>query len=333
MSKLKISDSAKLLGTLRLGNGVYVAQGSILRSVGDSLVLGNDTWVLENSILIGTPETPLKVGSKTVFGHKCIAIGTQIGDLCEIGNGTIFLPGSKVGSRCIFGEGTIIPVQAEIPDESVVVGRPGRVIRKLSKADHEMIQRMRGNNTEISEWVENLIENESGGIAKMGKLYDFKDKSPQVADSAVIYDSAEITGDVIIGEHSIIGSGVRIVGDTHGPVRIGNNVQILENSVLHLLPDNELIIHDNVTIGPGCIIHGTTIGEDTIIESGAIICDYSSLGKNSWVKSGTLVKQRAVFSNDAILEGFPAQVIGESSSTNTRPAWAFPSETEVMPKE
>ena len=117
MSKLKISDSARLLGTLRLGNGVYVAQGSILRSVRDSLILGNDTWVLENSILIGTPETPLKVGSKTVFGHKCIAIGTQIGDLCEIGNGTIFLPGSKVGNRCIFGEGTIIPINAEIPDE------------------------------------------------------------------------------------------------------------------------------------------------------------------------------------------------------------------------
>lgn len=327
MSKLKISDSARLLGTLRLGNGVYVAQGSILRSVRDSLILGNDTWVLENSILIGTPETPLKVGSKTVFGHKCIAIGTQIGDLCEIGNGTIFLPGSKVGNRCIFGEGTIIPINAEIPDESVVVGRPGRVIRKLSKADHEMIQRMRGNNTQISEWVENLIENESGGKAKMGKLYDFKDKSPQVANSAIIYDSAEITGDVIIGEHSIIGSGVRIVGDTHGPVRIGNNVQILENSVLHLLPDNELIIHDHVTIGPGCIIHGTTIGESTTIESGAIICDYSSLGKNSWVKSGSLVKQRAVFSDHAILEGFPAQVIGENTNANTRPAWAFNSET------
>lgn len=327
MSKLKISDSARLLGTLRLGNGVYVAQGSILRSVRDSLILGNDTWVLENSILIGTPETPLKVGSKTVFGHKCIAIGTQIGDLCEIGNGTIFLPGSKVGNRCIFGEGTIIPINAEIPDESVVVGRPGRVIRKLSKADHEMIQRMRGNNTQISEWVENLIENESGGKAKMGKLYDFKDKSPQVADSAIIYDSAEITGDVIIGEHSIIGSGVRIVGDTHGPVRIGNNVQILENSVLHLLPDNELIIHDHVTIGPGCIIHGTTIGESTTIESGAIICDYSSLGKNSWVKSGSLVKQRAVFSDHVILEGFPAQVIGENTNANTRPAWAFNSET------
>lgn len=327
MSKLKISDSARLLGTLRLGNGVYVAQGSILRSVRDSLILGNDTWVLENSILIGTPETPLKVGSKTVFGHKCIAIGTQIGDLCEIGNGTIFLPGSKVGNRCIFGEGTIIPINAEIPDESVVVGRPGRVIRKLSKADHEMIQRMRGNNTQISEWVENLIENESGGKAKMGKLYDFKDKSPKVANSAVIYDSAEITGDVIIGEHSIIGSGVRIVGDTHGPVRIGKNVQILENSVLHLLPDNELIIHDHVTIGPGCIIHGTTIGEGTIIESGAIICDYSSLGKNCWVKSGTLMKQRAVFSDHAILDGFPAQVIGENVKANTRPAWAFPSET------
>lgn len=333
MSKLRISDSARVLGTLRLGDGVYVAQGSILRSIGDSLSLGNETWVLENSVLIGTPETPLKVGSKTVFGHKCIAIGTEIGDLCEIGNGTIFLPGSKIGNRCIFGEGTIIPENASIPDESVVVGRPGRVIRKLTKADQEMIQRMRGNDITIGEWIENLIENESGGMDHMGKLYEFGDQSPQVAETALIFDSAEITGDVVIGEHSIIGSGVRIVGDTHGPVRIGNNVQILENSVLHLLPDNELIIHDNVTIGPSCIIHGTTIGAGTIIESGAIVCDYSRLGENTLVKSGSLVKQRSNFSDHAILEGFPATVTGENQKPNQRPAWAYAMETESKTEE
>ena len=95
----------------------------------------------------------------------------------------------------------------------------------------------------------------------------------------------------MIGENSVIGSGVRIIGNSHGPVRIGSNVHILENSVLHLLPDNMLIVEDNVTIGPGCIIHGTTIGTGSIIESGSIVCDYSRLGKNTLVKSGTLVKQ------------------------------------------
>lgn len=323
MSNVKIRESARLIGKVRLGNEVYVAQGSVVRSVDDSVTIGNSSWILENSVLIGTPEFPLRVGSKTVFGHKCIAIGAQIGNLCEIGNGTVFLPGAKVGNLCIFGEGTLIEENAEISDGSVVVGRPGRVIRKLSPADQAMILRMRGNNISLDEYIENVIENRPAGSDKMGNLYNFGEKSPKVAETTFIYDSAEITGDVTIGEHSIIGSGVRIIGDTHGPVRIGNNVQILENTVLHLLPDNELIIEDDVTIGPGCIIHGTTIGAGSIIESGAIVCDYSSLGNNSLVRSGTLIKQRSAFSENLILEGYPAKISGKNDAPNERPAWAF----------
>ncbi len=323
MSGLKLQSSARLLGRMRLGDGVHVAQGTILRSQEDSLKIGNDSWILENSVLIGTQDAPLTVGSKTVFGHKCIAIGTNIGDLCEIGNGTIFLPGSVVGDRCIFGEGTLIPEGAEIPERSVVVGRPGRVIRKLTEKDEAMILRMRGHDINLSAFRENVVTNEIWGNGTMGKLYRFGEKVPQVAPSAFLYDSAELTGDVTVGEHSIIGSGVRIIGDTHGPVRIGRNVQILENTVLHLLPDNQLIIGDNVTIGPGCIIHGTTIGAGSVIESGAIVCDYSSLGKNTTVRSGSLVKQRSQFGDHEILEGFPARSVGQNKVANLRPAWAF----------
>ena len=102
MRKVQIESSARIYGKVRLGDGAYISQGTVLRSVGDSVQLGNATWVLENSVLIGTPEFPLQVGSKTIFGHKCIAIGARIGNLCEIGNGTIFLPGSRIGNRCIF---------------------------------------------------------------------------------------------------------------------------------------------------------------------------------------------------------------------------------------
>lgn len=320
---MKVDDSARLIGKFRFGSNVYIAQGSILRSINDSIIIGNSTWVLENSVLIGTPQHPLKVGSKTVFGHKCIAIGTEIGDLCEVGNGVIFLPGSKIGNLCIFGEGTIIPSDTNIPDGSVVVGRPGRIIRKISDDDLEMIKRMRGDDTSLLKYTENLIEEYPRKGDGMGKLYNIGKKYPSVAESTVIYDSAEINGDVIIGENSIVASGVRIIGNTHGPVIIGNNVQILENTVLHLLPDNELVIEDDVTIGPGCIIHGTTIGANSIIESGAIVCDYSMLGKNTLVKSGTLVKQRSVFEDNQILEGFPAKPIGFNIDLLKRPEWAI----------
>jgi len=89
-----------------------------------------------------------------------------------------------------------------------------------------------------------------------------------------VFESAEITGDVHIGHHSIIGiigAGVKIIGDSHGPVRIGARVRILENTMLHLLPDNDLIVGDDVTIGPGCMIHGCHIGAGTVVEPAAIV--------------------------------------------------------------
>ncbi len=320
MSFVRIDESARLIGKVRLGQGTYVAQGSVIRSIDDSVRIGNTSFVLENSVLIGSPEHPIDVGQKTVFGHKCIAIGATIGGLCEIGNGVIMLEGSKIGDMCIFGEGTLIPRNMVIPDGSVVVGRPGRIIRKITDDDRAMIKRMRGNDTSLSDYRENIIEGED---INMGKLYNFKDKYPKVSESAFLYDSAEVTGDVIIGDNSIIGAGVKIIGNSHGPVRIGNNVHILENTVLHLLPDNKLIIKDNVTIGPGCIVHGTTIGENSLIESGAIICDYSFLGKNTLVKAGTLVKQRSSFGDNLILEGFPAKEVGSLDSILEMPNWAI----------
>lgn len=319
---LRMAESARVYGTIRHGDQVYLAQGTVLRSENDSITLGNHTWVLENSVVIGTLEHPTRVGSKTVFGHRCLAIGTTIGDLCEIGNSTIFLPGSIIGNRCIFGEGTIIPAGTVIPDDSVVVGRPGRVIRKLTPNDLAMIRRMRGGDITLKEVTETVLHNPKED-KQVGKLYPYRNKFPQVDPSAIIADSAEINGDVIIGKNSFIASGVRIVGDSHGPVIIGDNVQVLENCVLHLLPDNRLVIEDNVTIGPGCMIHGTTIGQGSVIESGAIVCDYSTLGENTLVTAGTLVKQRSQFEVNSILEGFPAKVTGTNEEPLARPAWAI----------
>jgi carbonic anhydrase/acetyltransferase-like protein (isoleucine patch superfamily) len=180
MGNIKIDDSARLVGKIRLGNGTYIAQGTVLRSKDDSILIENDSWILENSVLIGTKKNPLKIGSKTVFGHKVIAIGSEIGDLCEVGNCTIFLPGSKIGSQCIFGEGTIISENAIVPDGSVVVGRPGRVIRKLTEDDKKMISRMRGNNISLNPFIENIIDNDMNRGDIVGKIYDFNGKYPRL---------------------------------------------------------------------------------------------------------------------------------------------------------
>lgn len=319
---VKIAESARTFGGLKIGNGSYIAQGTVIRSLEGNVKIGNDSMVLENSVIIGGQNLPVEIGSKTVFGHKSIVIGAQIGDLCEIGNRTIFMPGSRLGNMCITGEGTLIPPGKIIPDESVVIGRPAKIIRKLTKDDKAMIMRMRGNDISLSAYKENIIDSVMRGES-MGKLYHYKDKYPEVGENTYLFDSSEITGDVRIGKNSVIGAGVKIIGDGHGPVIIGNNVQILENCVLHLLPGNQLIIHDNVIIGPGSIVHGTIVGEGTVIESGSLICDYSEIGSNCLVKAGSLVKQRSHFGDNTLIEGYPAKEVEKIDGKVKNPAWAI----------
>lgn len=230
MNNIKIEKSSKVIGKVRFGKNVYIAQGSVVVSNNDSVKIGNNTSVLENSVVIGSKEYPTKVGHKTIFGHKSVTIGASIGNLCEIGNNSIFLPGSTVGDYCIFGEGCIVTENMHIPSRSVVVGRPARVIRKLTAEDEKMIKTMRSNDISIEKFTENILEFEIGENS-IDNLYKYNEKKPKVAKSAYVDNFAEITGDVIIKDNSYIGAGVRIIGNSHEPVKIGENVSILENSV------------------------------------------------------------------------------------------------------
>jgi carbonic anhydrase/acetyltransferase-like protein (isoleucine patch superfamily) len=93
--------------------------------------------------------------------------------------------------------------------------------------------------------------------------------------------------------------------------------------VLHLLPDNELVIEDDVVIGPGAMIHGCHIGAGSIVEPGAIVCDGSTLGARCIVRAGAVVKQRASFAAGTIVDGFPATSVGTTSGPPERPPWAL----------
>src|SRR6202023_134131 len=146
---------------------------------------------------------------------------------------------------------------------------------------------------------------------------------PTIAESAALFPTAEITGDVVVGERTVIGAGVKIIGDSHGPVRIGDDVQILENTVLHLLPDNELIIEDGVVVGPGAMIHGCHIGAGSVVEPGAIVCDGSALGAGCIVRAGAVVKQRSRFAAGTDIDGFPAAEVARLDEVPPMPSWAL----------
>ncbi|MFL6252940.1 MAG: gamma carbonic anhydrase family protein [Actinomycetes bacterium] len=319
-----IADSAVLLGPSWIGAGTVLAQGAVVRSHEATVSIDNHSAVLENSSVVGTGSHPVAIGQRTVFGHRCQVIGARIGNLCEVGNGSILMPGAVLGDGCILGEGTLIPSGTVVPDQAVVVGRPGQVIRTATDADRERVARLRDYAVELTTYPRVLMTVEAPAAgATMGRLYAYQDKLPQIAASALLLDSAEITGDVVVGEDTIIGAGVKIIGDSHGPVRIGARVRILENTVLHLLPDNQLVVEDDVVIGPGAMIHGCHIEAGSVVEPAAIICDYSRVGAGSLVRAGACVKQRDRFPAHSVLDGFPAAVVDTLQEPPERPSWAL----------
>jgi carbonic anhydrase/acetyltransferase-like protein (isoleucine patch superfamily) len=320
--------SAVLDGGLLAGVGVVLAQGAVVRSdTAGAVSLGAGSAVLENGVVVGTAAAPVVIGRQVVFGHRCLVLGAAVGDQSEIGNGTILMPGARLGRRVFTGEGTLVPAGTDVPDGSVVVGRPARRVRGATAEDLERLAGLRGGTLDLpADDVRRPLHDHAARGHDMGKLYAYGAKRPQLDARAVLFDSAELTGDVVVGAGSIIGSGVKIIGDSHGPVRIGANVQILENSVLHLLPDNALVLDDDVVIGPGAMIHGCHIGAGSLVEPGAIVCDHAVLGRGCHVLAGSVVKQRARFGDLAVVDGFPARQVGTLTQPPARPGWALPAD-------
>jgi carbonic anhydrase/acetyltransferase-like protein (isoleucine patch superfamily) len=322
--------SAAVIGSALMGEGALLAQGAVIRSARAAVQIGAGSAVLENSVVVGHPAMRTSIGRRTVFGHRSLVIGATVGSLCEVGNGSILMPGARIGDRVFLGEGTLVPSGIALPDDVVAVGRPARIVRSASEGDYLRLRELRGGDLALPPTTSRTIDNIQEALP-MGQLYEYRGIVPTIAGSATLFPTAEITGDVVVGERTIIGAGVKIIGDSHGPVRIGNDVQILENTVLHLLPHNDLIIDDHVIVGPGAMIHGCRIGARSVIEPGAIVSDFSELGAGCVVRAGAVVKQRSVFPSSSDVDGFPAVVIGQLSGPPGVPDWAIHTEDLPVP--
>lgn len=143
-------------------------------------------------------------------------------------------------------------------------------------------------------------------------LLDFEGKSPDVKKALFVADNATIIGDVTLEEGSNIWFGAVLRGDS-GPILVGKNSNVQDNTVVHEDPGGKVVIGDNVTIGHNCIIHGCTIGDNCLIGMGATIMNHSVIGKNCIVGAGALITEGKVFPDNSLIVGSPAVVKKEVS--------------------
>jgi carbonic anhydrase/acetyltransferase-like protein (isoleucine patch superfamily) len=135
-----IANNATVVGRVFLGRRVSVWFNVVIRADGDDVVIGDDTNIQDGSVLHVDPGKPLTIGRGCTIGHKVMLHGCEIGDHSLIGINAVVLNGAKIGNHCLIGANALIPEGKQIPDGSLVVGSPGRVVRTLSEAEQKGLE-------------------------------------------------------------------------------------------------------------------------------------------------------------------------------------------------
>jgi len=160
-------------------------------------------------------------------------------------------------------------------------------------------------------------------------ILNYKNLTPNIGKNSWIAPSADVIGDVSIGEDCSIWFGTVIRGDVHRIV-IGDRVSVQDLSMLHVThykkedksDGNPTIIGDDVTIGHRVMLHGCTIEDACLIGMSATILDGAIIGKESIVGAGSLVTKNKIFPSRSLIMGSPAKVVRELTEDEVNELYA-----------
>lgn len=148
-------------------------------------------------------------------------------------------------------------------------------------------------------------------------IEQFKDKTPNIAGSAFVHQTASVIGDVTLGENASIWCGAVLRGDMNS-IYVGENSNVQDNATLHIALDNKVIIGKDVTIGHNAVVHGATIGDNTLIGMGAIILDNVVIGKNCIIGAGALITSNQVIPDNSVVVGNPFKIIKQTTAEQVK---------------
>ena len=139
-------------------------------------------------------------------------------------------------------------------------------------------------------------------------IYELDGVAPRVAASAWVADTAQVIGNVVLGENASVWFGTVVRGDTEA-ITIGAGTNIQDASVLHADFGQPLVVGERVTVGHQVMLHGCTIGDETLIGIGAIVLNGARIGKNCLVGAGALVTEGKEFPDGSMIMGAPAKLV------------------------
>ena len=140
-SDVYIAPTAVLMGEVTIGARSSVWFNAVIRGDLAPVVIGADTNIQDGAILHVEVDGPAVVGDRVTVGHMALVHGAQVEDECLVAMGAMVLSGARVGRHSIIGAGALVKERWQVPPRSLVLGVPGRIVRQVTEAEVERIQR------------------------------------------------------------------------------------------------------------------------------------------------------------------------------------------------
>lgn len=136
-----IAPNAQVIGQVRLERGASVWFNVVLRADSDWITIGEHTNVQDGTVMHANEGEPTHIGRGVTIGHMALVHACTVGDETLIANGAMVLDRARIGSGCVIAAGALVPPGRHIPDGSVVMGSPGRIVRQASAEDRALIRK------------------------------------------------------------------------------------------------------------------------------------------------------------------------------------------------
>jgi carbonic anhydrase/acetyltransferase-like protein (isoleucine patch superfamily) len=144
-----IAQTAIVFGDVTLGDHSSLWYHAVARGDISPIIVGHHTNIQDNSVLHVADDLPCRIGSWVTVGHSAVVHACTIGDGCLIGMGAVILDGAVIGEQCLLGARALVPPGTKIPDYSMVLGAPAKVVRTLSAEER----------ANLKPWAEKYVHN------------------------------------------------------------------------------------------------------------------------------------------------------------------------------
>lgn len=134
-----LADTARVTGEVVLGEGVSVWPSAVIRGDVARVTIGAGTNIQDNATVHCDSGKPNTIGDHVTIGHNAVVHGVSVGDGSLIGIHATVLGGTVIGKRCLIAAGALVPPGLEVPDDHVVMGVPGKVVRETNAKEKDYL--------------------------------------------------------------------------------------------------------------------------------------------------------------------------------------------------